>query len=352
MASFAPWHFHDVKPVQPAITSLAVQLVEQQLRHEAEIAIKPESGLYVHIPSAKRLTHPVAPVADWRHLGAKTRNDIAGIHQQVQPLLWALLTLVATPDHYRVEGTDRKRRPVKMVVSTLMDKITFSRSYHACLGPLMDALFNFITNASDDKFRYNSHVGNTPSYKTTLRAMYCCAMRLEVKLLTIVRNPKVLVWANTDNVQHFGRHRVELVGRLNKMLVGMATSAWAQSLCMALLCALDYQTKQELRVSSKRDELTTETFLSLLDGNQEQKVFPAHWLWVLGDEDDLGLGELKCYSQQVLRTDAAIQRLPDEPVECFTLPTSSGSETELPELLRCVQDVLQHIGQTADKHTR
>ena len=42
-----------IGPVRPALTSFAVQLVSCELLSQARRAVRPDSGLYVHIPSVK-----------------------------------------------------------------------------------------------------------------------------------------------------------------------------------------------------------------------------------------------------------------------------------------------------------
>ncbi|KAJ3764517.1 hypothetical protein FB446DRAFT_656341, partial [Lentinula raphanica] len=99
--------------------------------------------------------------------GVKSFVHVTNLHKTFQPLLWGLLYDIALPASH----IERKNRPVETVTSTVISKLTFSHSESARLGPLQEGLFNFATNASDEKFRYDSHVGNTPSYATILKAM-------------------------------------------------------------------------------------------------------------------------------------------------------------------------------------
>ncbi|EEB88489.1 hypothetical protein MPER_13645, partial [Moniliophthora perniciosa FA553] len=88
-------------------------------------------------------------------------------HLKLQKLLWGLLTAIATPDG----AQNRIYRPIDAVVSMVISKLLFSRSPHARLEPMLEGLFNLVSLVSYDKFRYDSHVGNTPSYNTALAAL-------------------------------------------------------------------------------------------------------------------------------------------------------------------------------------
>ncbi|KAJ8094952.1 hypothetical protein PM082_010168 [Marasmius tenuissimus] len=68
-------------------------------------------------------------------------------------------------------------------------------------------------------------------------------------------------------------------------------------------------------------------------------------MWVLGNYAQRLQG-LKDLANERLQTVGKRQKVPNEPVECFTLPTVSGSKTKLPEFLERVLDFLKSVGQT------
>lgn len=126
MFSFATSHpYQEIRPVRPALTSFAVQVVQQELLTQARNAVEPSSGLHVHIPTQKTPIKPGVPTIDWRNIGVHTHDTIAGIHQEHQPLLWGLLSAVASPDVYRLAGIDRERRPIDGVCLILSFNTSF-----------------------------------------------------------------------------------------------------------------------------------------------------------------------------------------------------------------------------------
>ena len=104
-----------IGPVRPALTSFAVQLVSCELLSQARRAVRPDSGLYVHIPSVKYPLKPGVPSLDWRNIGAHSQEHIAALHKEHQPLLWGFLSAVATPDAYKNGKKERENRPVEPV---------------------------------------------------------------------------------------------------------------------------------------------------------------------------------------------------------------------------------------------
>lgn len=231
-----------------------------------------------------------------------------------------------------------------------MSKLTYSHSTRARLGPLQEGLHNFASNASYDTFRYNSHVGNTPSYNTILNCLYLLAEQSAAKLLEICNDPGFWFWLTLDNVQNYNRPRTHGLGRENKMNIGIAATLWvAPKGGPDPSIFLDYDKKQALRSACKRDQITTTKLLSELDGKHEKLVFSIHWLWVLGHHLP-DLEELATAAMKRLRQDARRQQQPDEPTQCFPLPTVGGSETQLPELKGGIVNFLESSGQTVKKY--
>ena len=82
--------FTDIKPVQAAMTSFAVQVVRQHVMKEAENAIKPSSGLHT---SVKDKSNP--KVMTWTDIGAGTTSQVAKILQKYQPVTMDLMVSIA-----------------------------------------------------------------------------------------------------------------------------------------------------------------------------------------------------------------------------------------------------------------
>lgn len=113
LASARP--YTTIRAVRPALTSFGVQIVQRQLRSQMREAVKPSSGLHVHIPSRKNPISSSDSEINWRTLGVQTFQHVTDIHKKFQPLLWGLLCEVATPASCR----DRERRPLETVCYTI-----------------------------------------------------------------------------------------------------------------------------------------------------------------------------------------------------------------------------------------
>jgi len=110
--------FEDIREVRPCMTSFAAQIVQRELVVQASEAVRPESGLHVHIPTQKRPFKANASTIDWRNLGLQTHATIGDIHRKKQPLLWTLLWSVADPRTLQTKQSTketRERRPIEPV---------------------------------------------------------------------------------------------------------------------------------------------------------------------------------------------------------------------------------------------
>ena len=80
-----------IKPIRPALTLFAAQLVESKLVKEAEAAISSSSGLHVSI-SAKNSVRKV----EWTDIGTTTMEETQKILKVHQPLTWSLILRLAS----------------------------------------------------------------------------------------------------------------------------------------------------------------------------------------------------------------------------------------------------------------
>ncbi|KAF9050825.1 hypothetical protein BDZ89DRAFT_593109 [Hymenopellis radicata] len=339
-----------IRPVRPAMSSFAMQIVEERVVEQARTAVKPESGLHVHIPTKKRPVKAGVEVVDWRRLGKETHSTVARLHRRHQPILWALLTAAATPAAYKGKSS-RENRPIDLVVSTAISKVTFCRSPHARLGPILEGLFNIASNASFDTFRYDSRVGNTPAYDTMLRILYGLSQQAAVQTLEICRDPGRWYWIVIDNVQNYFRRRSLGIGRENYMVIGMAGTVWVALMAGPGPEALNFEKKALMRKEFSRQSVTTGQLLALLPQEHEHRVFSYQWLWVLGNYDHR-LAHLKTRANELLRTKGRLQKVPDGRTECFPLPSNNGRETQLPEFQASLFDFFKSAGQTEQRFHR
>jgi len=216
---------------------------------------------------------------------------------------------------------------------------------------MIEGLFNIASNASHDKFRYDSRVGNTPAYTTMLSALYGLSKQAAQHTLDVCRDPGRWFWIVMDNVQNYHRRRSPRLGVQNEMNIGMAGTAYLAPESAEDPSVFDYEDKEQRRAQCQRDQLTTGQLLKHVDFSHERKVFVAQWLWILGTWVP-SLSYLRAHGNSMLRTEAQIQRVPDKPTEVFPLPTTSGRETELPELLASILDLLKSAGQTARSYLK
>ncbi|KAK7022837.1 hypothetical protein VNI00_016918 [Paramarasmius palmivorus] len=340
-----------IRPVRPALTAFCAQMVQRELNLRARVAVQPSSGLHVHIPSKRRPVKQHVAVIDWKNLNAQTHQQVMETHMQFQKLLWGLLTTVATPDKNQSTEQDRIYRPVHGVISTVISKLMFSRSSLARLGPMLEGLFNLVSQVSYDKFRYDSHVGNTPAYTTVISALYGLGQQAGTQLMDICRDPGHWFWIILDNVQNYIRHHSLRLGRMNHMNLGMAATVWIAPPSASDPGVFDFDDKQRRRASCDRTKITAMKLLRLPDAAHERHVYAFQWLWVLGNYVPR-LENLKLRANELLRTTGRRQKVPDEPTQCFTLPTVSASETKLPEFLDGVLDFLKSAGQTGERFNK
>ncbi|KAJ8094953.1 hypothetical protein PM082_010169 [Marasmius tenuissimus] len=195
--------YQEIKPVRPAITSFSAQMVQRELISQARVAVQPSLGLHVHIPTKRRPTKQHVAVIDWKNLTSQTHQAVTNIHKRCQNLLWGLLTKVATPEQGKRGDKARAYRPVEAVVSTAISKLTFSRSPHARLGPMLEGLFNMVSLVSFDRFRYDSHVGNTPAYNTVASGLYGLGQQAARQVVYLCWDPGYWFWIVIDNIQNY-----------------------------------------------------------------------------------------------------------------------------------------------------
>lgn len=131
-----------------------------------------------------------------------------------------------------------------------------------------------ISDVPDDKFRYDSRVGNTPSYMIILRAPYGLSAQSSLQIMDICQDSGRWFWIIADNVQNYISRRTFRLGRANHMNIGMAGTVWVAPLSHIDPSKIfDYDAKEKLRAASRRDRLTTAKLLRFIDQEHESKVF-------------------------------------------------------------------------------
>jgi hypothetical protein len=104
----------NIKPVRPALTSFAAQLVKKKLVKEAESAIKLSSGLHLSISKKTMATNLIK----WPDVGSATVENTQKIIQDHQPLTWSLLMKISSrpPRTRNNVKIIRQRRPPENVI--------------------------------------------------------------------------------------------------------------------------------------------------------------------------------------------------------------------------------------------
>lgn len=157
--------YTDIKPVQPALTSFATQIVAKQIARETEKAVKSSNGLHVPISSKNS---DKGKLVSWPKIGSATFEYTHKIITTLQPLTWKLIMKIAVrPNAHLV----RKTRPPEMVATNVISMLNFSRSSRANLLPLATGLLFFGSSVNFDIFRHHSRLGCVPAYTSVLRAM-------------------------------------------------------------------------------------------------------------------------------------------------------------------------------------
>lgn len=115
--------YSTIKPVRPALTSFAAQLVESKLVKEAEAAIMSSSGLHVSLSAKRSAIRNV----EWTDIGTTTMEQTQEILKAHQPLMWSLiLKLASRPPRKNSQGVlaIRQKRPPELV-SIMSDRFKF-----------------------------------------------------------------------------------------------------------------------------------------------------------------------------------------------------------------------------------
>jgi len=110
--------FREIGPVRAALSAFAVQIVRDCVIQEAEIAVKPASGLHVSFKSKSDVDR-----TEWADIGATTVPQVAEIIKTHQPVTWYLLTEIAGRKLRKQKGitAKRKSRPVDGVSPSFLD---------------------------------------------------------------------------------------------------------------------------------------------------------------------------------------------------------------------------------------
>ncbi|KAH9931747.1 hypothetical protein B0H21DRAFT_813891 [Amylocystis lapponica] len=310
--------FMDIKPVRPALSAFAAQLVRDKLVSEADAAIKPENGLH-----ASRIIR--------RH----------------QPLTWGYILAIC--ERSQAKRPARNKRPANIVAVNTISSLNFSRSNRANLFPLAHGLLYFSLSAPFDLFHHNSRIGMMPAYNTIYKALEDLAAHEAMVVEALGRDDKRAGTIWCDNVQNYLRQRDARIGRENVLNIGIAATYVEAPECD--LKALDVDDKRRRITENRRAGLSVEILLDWIDQEHRETVGMLQWLRTLTNY----VPQLVRYKERVsvlYRTRGAKRPLPVRASTVHPLPTSGKNETVTTELKDALVDFWSQLGQHPKEHLR
>ncbi|KAF8174754.1 hypothetical protein BJ912DRAFT_1024608 [Pholiota molesta] len=327
--------YNSIKPVRPALTSFAAQIVQDKLVDEAEDAIKVSSGLHLslsdHQTASKKL--------EWTDIGSATVERTQQIIQTHQPLTWNLFMKLAARPPRSQDGVKvvRIKRPPELAVTGVISTLNFARTSRAKLLPLATGILYFGSSASTDLFRYRSRMAEMPSYGSVIRAMRSLSEHEAAVTLEHGRDPNSIGIIRLDNVQNYLLQRDHAIGRENRLNIGLAATYYEIN-----LDGTDINFSKNLR-----SQLTVAQLQKMIDTTHLENIGVLHWVKALADWIP-ELGHLKPEISLLFRTRVAKQRLKVEQSKIHPLASSSRSETMLTDFKEALHDFFAQTGQTAD----
>ncbi|KAF8193655.1 hypothetical protein BJ912DRAFT_1091531 [Pholiota molesta] len=303
--------YTELKPIRPALTSFAVQIVLKKLVAEAESAVSTSSGLHLSLSDKRHNEKKI----EWRDVGALTFETAKEIITTHQPLLWNLVNTLATRRPRDNSMVMRTKRPPHLVAVNVISSIDYSRSSHAKLLPLATALVYFGSKAPFDLFRYRSRIGDMPSYNTVVRSMDALSECEAALTLAHGLNPATIGVIRLDNVQNYLFQRDTSMGRQNRLNIGLAATYYEIELDGVDISAFDLENVQHTRSQQSRKSFTFHKLHELVDDAHIEAVCILQWISTL---PEISLR---------YRTNAAKQPLKPEASKVHPLASSSRNET-------------------------
>ncbi|RDB16715.1 hypothetical protein Hypma_002556 [Hypsizygus marmoreus] len=338
--------YTDIKPVRPALTSFAAQLVEKQLVREVEQAVKPSSGLHLAIS-----TKTIGKTIGWTDIGATTVEETRDTIKQHQPLTWALIMKLASrPPRVRNGITLAcKDRPPDVVSTGVISTINFSRSSTANRLPLASGILQLGAHATFDTFRHGSRFGLIPSYATVLKAMRALSAHEAKVTRAHGMDPNSVGCYRGDNSQHYHVQRDHAIGRENKLIIGFSATYYEVEGVNPEVFDLD--AKRKVLAQRRREKFTFYQLTSLLDQTHLENVLHLQWIDTLIRAIS-HLNHMKSHIAMLYKTRVAKQRLPVTATKVHPLGSSSKKETVYTEFKDVLFDILEQTGQTKENFFR
>ncbi|KAF8191273.1 hypothetical protein BJ912DRAFT_295157 [Pholiota molesta] len=335
--------YTELKPIRPALTSFAVQIVLKKLVAEAESAVSTSSGLQLSLSDKRHNEKKI----EWRDVGALTFESAKEIITTHQPLLWNLVNTLASRRPRDSSNAIRTKRPPHLVAVNVISSIDYSRSSHAKLLPLATALVYFGSKAPFDLFRYRSRIGDMPSYNTVVRSMDALSECEAALTLSHGLNPATIGIIRLDNVQNYLFQRDTSMGRQNRLNIGLAATYYEIELDGVDISAFELGNVRRTQFEQSRRSLTLHQLHGLVDDAHIEAICVLQWVSTLVHYVPL-LSSLQPEITLRYRTKVAKQPLKAKPSKVHPLASSSRNETITTDLNAALLDFLEQTGQTKE----
>ncbi|KAF9053425.1 hypothetical protein BJ165DRAFT_1339856 [Panaeolus papilionaceus] len=331
--------------VRVLLRSFAVQVVRDEVVKEARTVVLAQHGLHASLMKNSRYRVETSNVGD------NTLARVESILRSKCPASWIILNAIAGDSSEgleSLEGVHSKNTALSEVISHSLSSLLFTRNREARLLPLSLGILGFGYSVSADFMAYLCRIGMVPAFSTILRALKVLGVHSKSILVDRVLDPTKCGNMQFDNVQNFHRIRDLRIGSANKLNIGLAAIYFELEGVSA--SALSVKRRQELVSLNKRQHLSTDTLLSLINHNHLDEVITFHWLRVLINAIPQ-LSHWKGHVSTLFATRAARLRLPAKPTPVHCLSSSSKSETNTTELKDALLDFLQQMGVKEDGDT-
>ncbi|KAF9524238.1 hypothetical protein CPB83DRAFT_947604 [Crepidotus variabilis] len=320
----------DLKYARPAITSFATQLVKEKALQEIKKVVRKDGGLHTF---TTRKNDAVA-----RHdPGPDTFTEVMKIYQKEMPVSWDILLSMGTTS----EDKERGRRSPELVVTHALSSLAYSRHLYAKLLPLEKGILNFACSANQHLVKYDSRVGNAPSYHSIYDALKKLAAHDASLIKKVTQDPTKSWIIRIDNVQHYVRPRNFRIGREATMKIGTAGTAF--EFVGFSPTVVDLESKRQILALNKRKDFTMKELRNLVDTAYISKVCALQWLRILINYVP-ALSKYKSAFKKLHSTIALKQVLPVKKTRLYPLPTNGRNETVTAELRHALVDFITEMG--------
>ncbi|KAJ3515928.1 hypothetical protein NLJ89_g1460 [Agrocybe chaxingu] len=272
---------NDIPHALPAITTWSVRLTGFLVNEEASEMVKPDAGLHLRV-QAKAGGASEQHKVTWNAIREFSMKRLERIAERNAPVMTFLVNVYTTPDFLTKESDEQisrsAYRPQNLNVIDSIMSMTFTRSSRANLYAMCRGIWLFATKASNTIFRVASRVGDAVSYTSINNALREMSKAKRTLLKSNVAAGKHYIVVS-DNVQTYVKPKDRRIGKVNKMISGLA--ATAVEMQDYLPEAFNLRALLERQALQERRQLTTHLILSDLDLKHIENVAVAEFLHAL-----------------------------------------------------------------------